>query len=572
MAEKDLNRLMLAREHMVINPNSSGSSEHVADYMENSGWTGEIFVQLKEGDASIWTLAKDNATAIEFISKNQIQNLTNLQISAVTPSSTNVKEEYALVNASGDVKGSTIKIYKDSSLYSAYLGHVDDELTSSTDPTVISGTGDAALCFIYLKTDGTYELVAINVESFLEESEFSDGLEVNNHVVSVKVDPTSEQVITGYNEGTAITEDVISVGPNGVKVANIQDAIDTAVGRINVNGFTAITDGTNTITADAPGTVVNISGSSTVGITVDEQNKKLVFESPEVAISGDTYVTATTNNHDIVISTDVVDTIDGFSGSTDISGKLVDAGVIKQVIVNNERVVAAALNDLNDKIDSVDGNIEELSAATIAEIERAKAAENSISGDVNTLSGSVVTLSGDVQTLSGEVITLSGSVVTLSGDVQTLSGHVETISGNVETLSGSVVTLSGDVQTVSGNVVTLSGSVVTLSGDVETLSGHVETVSGNVVTLSGSVVTLSGDVETLSGAVQTLSGAVQTQDIATSTSADTGLAAAYNVKTYAINDIDMTDSATTSGVVVQVDNSGVRKLDFSGLYINCGTF
>ena len=68
---KDLSRLMNAREHMVINPNTSGNSEHVSDFMKLSGWTGEIFVQLKDGDASLWTLAQDNETAIEFISKNQ---------------------------------------------------------------------------------------------------------------------------------------------------------------------------------------------------------------------------------------------------------------------------------------------------------------------------------------------------------------------------------------------------------------------------------------------------------------------------------------------------------------------
>lgn len=109
-----------------------------------------------------------------------------------TLSDSNVKEAYKLVGNAGDTEtqiGSVIKIYKDSSLYSVYLGHTDDTITSATDPTVISGTGSEALCFIYYKADGTYELVAVNLEAFLQETEFKDGLNVNSntHEVSVKV-------------------------------------------------------------------------------------------------------------------------------------------------------------------------------------------------------------------------------------------------------------------------------------------------------------------------------------------------------------------------------------------------
>ena len=118
---------------------------------------------------------------------------------------TNVKEAYKLVGNAGSSEtqiGSVIKIYKDSSLYRVYLGHVDDTIDSNDPPTVTPGTGSEALCFIYLKADGTYELVAVDVESFLQESEFKDGLTVNysTHEVSANLwDGLVIHPITGKN-------------------------------------------------------------------------------------------------------------------------------------------------------------------------------------------------------------------------------------------------------------------------------------------------------------------------------------------------------------------------------------
>ena len=158
--------------------------------------------------------------------------VADLKLSAVTPSSVNVREEYALVNHNGTVLGETVKIYKDSSLYGARLGHVDDVLSDPDDPTsLVEGSGDTSLDLIYHKEDGTYELVAIDVNDFLEESEFKDGLTVDNHVVKVLVDPESEEVATGST--SADTVPVLSVSEDGVKLANIRAAIDYAISLIN---------------------------------------------------------------------------------------------------------------------------------------------------------------------------------------------------------------------------------------------------------------------------------------------------------------------------------------------------
>ena len=143
----------------------------------------------------------------------------------------NVREQYKLVYGDSTTAiGDIVKIYKDSSLYKAELGHVDDILSDPTDPeSIVEGSGDTALDLIYHKEDGTYELVTIDVNDFLEESEFKDGLVVDNHVVKVRVDEDSEKVVVGDSGETA---PVLSVSESGVKIANIQKAIDYAVSEL----------------------------------------------------------------------------------------------------------------------------------------------------------------------------------------------------------------------------------------------------------------------------------------------------------------------------------------------------
>ena len=144
----------------------------------------------------------------------------------------NVREQYKLVYGDSTAAiGDIVKIYKDSSLHSAFLGHMGDILSDPTNPEslVENPSGDTALDLIYHKEDGTYELVTIDVNDFLEESEFKDGLVVDNHVVKVKVAEDSEEVVVGDSGETA---PVLSVSEGGVKIANIQKAIDYAVSEL----------------------------------------------------------------------------------------------------------------------------------------------------------------------------------------------------------------------------------------------------------------------------------------------------------------------------------------------------
>lgn len=184
---------------------------------------------------------------------------------------TNVKEQYKLAYKVGDaaavaISGAeTIKIYKDSSLKEVYLGAGTDTVDTTTgavtkyayelisDPsTQITAAEYAELTeeqkalyqaidsqsmnFVYQLADGTYSITKIDVSKFLTESEFSDGLQVSNAVVSVKKDDTSGKVRTAAQpaegEDTGLV-DVLTISSAGVKIANIQEAINYAISTLD---------------------------------------------------------------------------------------------------------------------------------------------------------------------------------------------------------------------------------------------------------------------------------------------------------------------------------------------------
>ena len=225
--ENNLEQLSAATEEAISNiADAIEELEEEINANEVSSLDGSIVVTPTTGGTDLSV----NLDGKSIVLNDNNELVADLKLTAVTPSSVNVREEYALVNHNGTQLGETVKIYKDSSLYGAQLGTMGDELAGPDDPTIIEGSGDTALDLIYHMEDGTYRLVKIDVNDFLEESEFKDGLEVDNHVVKVKVDPESEQVVIG--NGTGDTVPVLSVSEDGVKVDNIQKAIDYTISQI----------------------------------------------------------------------------------------------------------------------------------------------------------------------------------------------------------------------------------------------------------------------------------------------------------------------------------------------------
>lgn len=292
---------------------------------------------------------------------------TLLQISATTPTETNVKEQYNLVNASGETIGATIKIYKDSSLYSVYLGHVDD--TIAGDPPVVTpGTGDAALCFIYHKEDGSYELVKINVESFLEESEFASGVTATNHIVHGVVDSASEK----DSQDTPV--DFLTVGADGFKISGIKGEIDRKLNAV-VEGLDAtVTDATSgnhvtitieevdgklvqsglTIEENDIASATDLAALSAKTITDVKSANGSVTVTPANAADGTKEIDLATDADKIQMSGFSADSASSLSGIATSDSIATAFEKTNEVITENERVTAAALTDLDGRLDKVE--------------------------------------------------------------------------------------------------------------------------------------------------------------------------------------------------------------------------
>lgn len=176
----------------------------------------------------------DNIVDNNTILKNNNKLKSGLTLAKITSGLPNkVKERYALKDNQGNVIGSEIDIYYDSSLVEVYLGNTDDRLTNVPDPstgkkyTIIkSVSGEDALCFVFVLDTGLYELVSVPVGDFLRESEFKDGLEVNNHEVSAKISDGLEfgDARSGDNKPVKIKLHNKYVSPslvNGISVLNV---------------------------------------------------------------------------------------------------------------------------------------------------------------------------------------------------------------------------------------------------------------------------------------------------------------------------------------------------------------
>lgn len=291
---------------------------------------------------------------------------TNLNLVKIdTDLKANVKEKYQLLASDNSQIGVDIEIPRDSALQNVYLGHVDDKLKNadeqgeSDDKEITNGTGDAALVYVMQLSNGKYKLTAVNVESFLSESEFADGLQVKNHVVSVKVDTSSEQVTTGDNA----TVDVLTVGSNGVKVSNVQNAINYAISKLDANVTGGTTAGTKT-NGHIQVVVDEVDGKLTA-VTVNEAN---IADASKLAdLSGKTVTEAASSNDSITVTpsaaTDGTKHLDiitdaskiKMSGFTkaDALTKITESSSVTEafkevdkVITDKAEVISSALNDL----------------------------------------------------------------------------------------------------------------------------------------------------------------------------------------------------------------------------------
>lgn len=296
---------------------------------------------------------------------------TDIKIASATPSSTTVKEEYQLLDSDGNSLGTSIKIYKDSSLVSI---------------TYITDSGDTHyqnLEYVYIDASGNTQTTYVDMSSLVLEAEFASGLTIENHVARGVVDSTSESFLT--------------VGEGGFKLSGVQDAIDNAVSGLDATvGSTTIATGKHVAVQ-----VVEEDGKLT-GLTVTEDN---IANADDLAtLSGKTFTVATSSNASITTavttasdgtkSVDIITDADkikmsGFSAdsTTALSGIAESDSIAtafekaNTVITENERVTSEALNDLDGRLDVIEsGYVETVKVNNVALAESSNAVNVQISG------------------------------------------------------------------------------------------------------------------------------------------------------------------------------------------------
>ena len=183
----------------------------------------------------------DRAKAAEQALEAKVGSAT---IVKVTPNDSSTAVSYQL-QVNGEAKGVTIDIAKDQSIKDIEV--LDMNATLKDDGTIQAGSpvGSTALCISYILADGTYKLAKLDYSKFLEETEFSDGLEVKNHKVYVKIDPLSENFL--------------SVSSTGVKITGVQNAINTAVNAEKTAREAADTEIKNSITQSEQGSTAALN-------------------------------------------------------------------------------------------------------------------------------------------------------------------------------------------------------------------------------------------------------------------------------------------------------------------------
>ena len=450
-----------------------------------------------------------------------------LTISATTPTDVNVKEQYNLVGASGNTIGDTIKIYKDSAYKEIYLGTSGDTINTTTgDITKLEGDKQS-LNYAYIKADGTYDMVKVDVSTFLVENEFESGVTSTGGIVHGVVDSTSEK----DSQDTPVA--FLTVGENGFKVSGIKDEIDRKINALDASVSGGSTAGT--ATSDHIEVVIDEVDGKLTAVTVSEANiadadalEELSAKTvTEIASSNDsiTVASAATTAADGTVKYDVITDaskikMSGFtaetSGFTDITeGSSVTQAVkaVEGYILSNEEVIAAALNDLDDRINEISGDTtsgltEEIAARKAVDGQSgqtysANTSANYISG-ATSLNDADIKLDTQLKAEQDEIDAIE-TAVGLASDGSYVANTANTYTDDATSVADAVDKLDAAIKDVDDNMVsgaTMNGTAVTksdksLSFSASTSNQAVDTVNAIDIATDASTGALTFNLGTL---------------------------------------------------------------------------
>lgn len=335
----------------------------------------------------------------------------------------NVKEAYKLqktVGSTVETVGETIKIYKDSALLAAQLGHSGATWDAQAQE-IIDGQGQDVLILVYEDKEGDATVVEIPLGDFLKESEFKDGLQVVGDEVSVKLDTTA-----GSDSAKFLYMKEIS-GENGaIALSGITEAISTAV-----SGAVETLDATVGSTTVDTGKhvavqIVEVDGKLT-GVTVTEDDiasaaaltGETAARKAVLGQNGDTYVANSSanyisgatsmNNADVLLDTQVKANADAIAAlenakvSVSASTATESAKYLTVTANADETVYTIQLSGIEAKITSdINAKVATLSASTVGEsgkfiqsISESNGIITAVAGNLNAQSVSATAIDGD---------------------------------------------------------------------------------------------------------------------------------------------------------------------------------
>ena len=323
---------------------SSDDVEAALSKIENNIEAAKKATTVASADNSITVTTGANGTDIavniksgeHVLAKNGNAGVyTDIKLSGITPSSTTIKEEYALIGTDGTKLGESVKIYKDSSLVSMEL---------------ISGGTAAApkqyLRYVYVNNSGDTAFTDVDVSLLLAENEFKSGVTVDaSGIAHGVVDPQSEAFLT--------------VGADGFKLSGVQSAITTAIDALDY-ADTAVT-GQYVSEVDEANGVISVQRANVSEATMNNYQKG--SDSTAVAAT-DTLNQAISKLENQVdkakaaATTEVVEGTDAGNNLSITTGTAVDGHVIYTVNLADVASASALTDEISYRkaVDGVNGN------------------------------------------------------------------------------------------------------------------------------------------------------------------------------------------------------------------------
>ena len=319
------------------------------------GGTGKVITTLSQEDGKVSATAIDlvsgavarevaggisgttvETALVELQEKIDASNAAqkSYKIVAANKANENVKEAWKIQVSVGNgeyadvVDSAVINIYKDSQIHEIYLGTSEDTIDKVsgviTKKEGATETDTQFLNYAYIKPDGKYELVKIDVSKFLKEAEFKDGLTVSEKgEVSVKIDSASEAFLT--------------VGKGGVKLSGVQEAIDTKIDNLGGEATSAVVAGISTKVTTSKGQVsaVDVTVADNAVTAGGEKNSRTLTATKDDAVIKGNALAAIVKHIKDVVSDNTADLAVKAEGDTYVNAKIAGDDNKKVVVTAN---------------------------------------------------------------------------------------------------------------------------------------------------------------------------------------------------------------------------------------------